>query len=111
MQVVYTEMTRDEAKSNLAKWNLIDGVQFNHMKNYLMFKQCTDLVCFHQTLDIIFIVRDGMEVVWHVSKGNLIGARYILRCDKLIGASNIPPYMLTQLVDHVVDKKCYNLPN
>ena len=27
----------DEAKSNLAKWNLIDGVQFNHMKNYLMF--------------------------------------------------------------------------
>ena len=37
MQVVYTEMTRDEAKSNLAKWNLIDGVQFNHMKNDLMF--------------------------------------------------------------------------
>ena len=37
MQVVYTEMTHDEAKSNLAKWNLIDGVQFNHMKNYLMF--------------------------------------------------------------------------
>ena len=37
MQVVYTEMTRDEAKSNLAKWNLIDGVQFNYMKNYLMF--------------------------------------------------------------------------
>ena len=33
MQVVYKEMTRDGAKSNLAKWNLIGGIQFKHVKN------------------------------------------------------------------------------
>ena len=32
MQVVYKEMTRDGAKSNLAKWNLIGGIQFKHVK-------------------------------------------------------------------------------
>ena len=37
MQVVYKKMTRDRAKSNVAKWNLIGGIQFKHMKNYLMF--------------------------------------------------------------------------
>ena len=28
MQVVYKEMTRDGAKSNLAKWNLIGEIKF-----------------------------------------------------------------------------------
>ena len=37
MQVVYKEMTCDGAKSCLAKWNLIGGVQFKHMKHCLMF--------------------------------------------------------------------------
>ena len=37
MQVLYKEMTRDEAKSNVAKWNLIGGVQFKHVKHCLMF--------------------------------------------------------------------------
>ena len=37
MQVVYKKITRDKAKSNVAKWNLIGGIQFEHMKNYLMF--------------------------------------------------------------------------
>ena len=32
MQVVYKEMTHDGAK-----WNLIGGVQFKHMKHYTMF--------------------------------------------------------------------------
>ena len=36
-QVLYKEMTRDEAKSNVAKWNLIGGVQFKHVKHCLMF--------------------------------------------------------------------------
>ena len=33
MQVAYKEMTHDRAKSKGAKWNLIGGVQFKHMKN------------------------------------------------------------------------------
>ena len=37
MQVVYQEMTRGGAKSNVAKWNLIGGIQFKHVKNCLMF--------------------------------------------------------------------------
>ena len=37
VQVVYKEMRGDGAKSNLAKWNLIGGIQFRHMKNCLMF--------------------------------------------------------------------------
>ena len=37
MQVVYKEVTRDGAKFNVAKWNLIDGIQFEHVKNCLMF--------------------------------------------------------------------------
>ena len=37
MQVLYKEITRDEAKSNVAKWNLIGGVQFKHVKHCLMF--------------------------------------------------------------------------
>ena len=32
MQVAYKEMTHDRAKSKGAKWNLIGGVQFKHMK-------------------------------------------------------------------------------
>ena len=35
MQVVYKEMTSDRAKFNLAKWNLIGGIQFKHVKNCL----------------------------------------------------------------------------
>ena len=37
MQVVYKKMTRDRAKSNVAKWNLMGGMQFKHVKNCLMF--------------------------------------------------------------------------
>ena len=37
VQVVYKEMRGDGAKSNLAKWNLIGGIQFRHVKNCLMF--------------------------------------------------------------------------
>ena len=32
MQVVYLEMKRDGSNSNLAKWNLIGGIQFKHVK-------------------------------------------------------------------------------
>ena len=38
MLVVYKEMKRDGAKSNLAKWNLIGEIKFKHVKNCLMFK-------------------------------------------------------------------------
>ena len=34
---VVKEMTRDGAKSNMAKWNLIGRTQFKHVKNCLMF--------------------------------------------------------------------------
>ena len=34
MQVVYKKMTRDRAKSNVAKWNLIYGIQFEQV-NFL----------------------------------------------------------------------------
>ena len=37
MQVVYKEITHDRAKSNVAKWNLIGGVQFKQVKHCLMF--------------------------------------------------------------------------
>ena len=37
MQVIYKEMTHNGAKSKGAKWNLIGGVQFKHMKNYTVF--------------------------------------------------------------------------
>ena len=38
MQVVYMEMTRGGAKSNLANLaNLIGGIQFRHVKNCLLF--------------------------------------------------------------------------
>ena len=37
MQVVYKEVTRDGAKFNVAKWNLIDGIQFKQVKHCLMF--------------------------------------------------------------------------
>lgn len=44
MQVVYKEVTRDEAKFNVAKWNLIDGIQFKHVKHCLMFMWCNVLI-------------------------------------------------------------------
>ena len=37
MQVVYKEITCDGAKSTQAKWNLIGGIPFKHMKYYPMF--------------------------------------------------------------------------
>ena len=37
MQVVFQEMARDGAKTNVAKWNLIGGIQSTHVKNCLMF--------------------------------------------------------------------------
>ena len=37
MQVVYKKMTRDRAKSNVSKWNLIGGIRFKQVKNWLMF--------------------------------------------------------------------------
>ena len=37
MQVVYKNMTRDRAKCNVAKWNLIGEIQFKDVKNCLMF--------------------------------------------------------------------------
>ena len=36
IQVVYKESACDGAKSNVAKWNLIDRIQFKHVKNCLI---------------------------------------------------------------------------
>ena len=60
MQVVYEEMTHNGEKSYLAKLNLIDGIQFRHVKNCLMFIWYNDWVCSDWTLDVVFLVRDGM---------------------------------------------------
>ena len=60
MQVVYKEMTHNGEKSYLAKLNLIDGIQFRYVKNCLMFMWCNDWVCSDWTLDVVFLVRDGM---------------------------------------------------
>ena len=62
MQVVYKKMTRDRAKSNVAKWNLMGGMQFKHVKNCLMFMQCNDCVCSDWTLDVVLMVRDETTV-------------------------------------------------
>ena len=59
MQVVYEEMKRDGAKSNLAKWNLIGGIQFKQVKNCLTL-MCNDWVCSDWTLNVVFIVSDRM---------------------------------------------------
>ena len=67
MQVVYKESACDGAKSNVAKWNLIDRIQFKHVKNCLMFMKCNDWVCSDWTLDVVFMVRGVMEVVWWVN--------------------------------------------
>ena len=53
-------MTCDGTKSTGAKWNLIGGVQFKYVKNYLMFMYCCDWVCSDWTLDVVFMVHDGM---------------------------------------------------
>ena len=37
MHVVHKEMTRDGAKSNVVKWNLIGGIHVQHAKNGLAF--------------------------------------------------------------------------
>ena len=80
MQVVYKEMACDGAKSNLAKWNLIGAIPFKHLKNCLMFMWYNDKVCSDWTLDVVFIVRDGMSVVWHVC----CGKRSRKKCLKVI---------------------------
>ena len=59
-QVVYLEMAPGGAKSNVAKWNLISGTQIKQLKNCLMFMQFNDSVCSDWTLDVVFIVHDGM---------------------------------------------------
>ena len=59
-QVVYLEMAPGGAKSNVAKWNLISGTQIKQLKNCLMFMYCNDSVCSDWTLDVVFIVHDGM---------------------------------------------------
>ena len=59
-------MARDRAQSNVDKWNLIGGIKFKHVKNGVMFMQCNDWVCSDRTLDVVFIVRDGMLVVWRM---------------------------------------------
>ena len=58
-QVVYLEMAPGGAKSNVAKWNLISGTQIKQLKNCL-FMYCNDSVCSDWTLDVVFIVHDGM---------------------------------------------------
>ena len=60
MQVVHKEMTCDRTKSNVAMWNLISRIQFNHMKNFPMFMWCNDWVSSNWTLDILFMVCGGM---------------------------------------------------
>ena len=61
MHVVYKEMPRGGAKSNVAKWNLISRIQFKDVKkNCLIFMSCSDWVYSNRTLDVVFIVRDGM---------------------------------------------------
>ena len=50
MWVVYKEIIRDRAKSNVAKQNLIGGMPQKHVKNCLMFMQCNDWVCSDWTL-------------------------------------------------------------
>ena len=59
-RVVYLEMAPGEAKSNVAKWNLISGTQIKQLKNCLMFMYFNDSVCSDWTLDVVFIVHDGM---------------------------------------------------
>ena len=66
MQVVYKEMACDRAKFNVAKWNLIGRIQFKHVKSCLMLMYCNDWVCSDWTLDVVFVVRDEMYVVWRV---------------------------------------------
>ena len=55
-QVLCKEMTSDEAKSNVAKWNMIGGVQLKHVKHCLMFIECNDQACYDWTLDVVFMV-------------------------------------------------------
>ena len=63
MQVVYKKMTRDRAKSNVTKWNLIGEIQFKQVKNCLIFMKCNDWVCPDWTWTL-FMVRNGIVVVW-----------------------------------------------
>ena len=67
MQVVYKEMTRDEARSNLLKWNLIGGIQFKHMKN--CFCPCS-VVIGYVPIDLwtlFSMAIDVIQIVWRVS--------------------------------------------
>ena len=71
MQVVWKEMTRDGAKSNLAKCNLIGGIQFTHVKNCPMFILCNDWVCsdWTWTLFLWYVMECKLFGGWVVSKG------------------------------------------
>ena len=60
MQVIYRGMTSDGAEYNLAKWNLLGGIQFRRVKNCPVFMYCNDWVCSEWTLNIVFMVRDVM---------------------------------------------------
>ena len=60
LQVAYKEMTCDGAKYNEAKWNLIGGIQFKHVKKCLTLLKCNDWVCSDWTLEVVFIVFDEM---------------------------------------------------
>ena len=60
MQVVYKEMTCDGPKSAVAKWNFVGGIPFKHMKNYPLCMYSNDLVCSDGTLEVVFMVHDGM---------------------------------------------------
>ena len=67
-------MTRDGVKSNLAKWKLIGGIQFKHVKNCVMFMQCNDYVYSDRTSDIVYTVRQECKlfVVCVVRKGAIL---------------------------------------
>ena len=56
-------MKSDGAKSNLAKWNFTGGIQFKHVKNYLMF-MCNDWVCSDWTMTLFS---------WYVIEYKLFG--------------------------------------
>ena len=58
-QVLYKEMTSDEAKSNVAKWNMIGGVQLKHVKHCLMFIECNDQAYSDWTLDVVIVKKSS----------------------------------------------------
>ena len=76
MQFDYREMKQNGAKSNLAKWNLIGGRQFKHVKNCPVFIYCNDWVCSDRTLDVMECKLFGVYVL---SKGAKKKTRFNLK--------------------------------